>query len=100
MRSDRPTAMEQATAIGNMATISTLRRAPKSGKAWLPLVDVAKAFGAANYAAPTNLRPGESIQLNFTKNLNAEQGARWFRCREKKQKRQRGGRIVSIGEHP
>jgi len=44
------------------------------GKAWLPLADIAKAFGgnlSPNAAAGGTLKPGEAIQLNFTSNPNA-----------------------------
>jgi hypothetical protein len=47
-----------------------------NGETYVPLADVIAAFnggggGAANVATFTNLKPGEAIRLNFTKNQNS-----------------------------
>ncbi len=39
-----------------------------NGKAFVPLADVAKAFGAANWTGPVTLKAGEAINLNFAVN--------------------------------
>lgn len=39
----------------------------QGGKTWLPLADVAKAFGGT-FTAPGNLKPGDTISLNFAVN--------------------------------
>jgi hypothetical protein len=39
----------------------------QNGKAYLPLVDVAKAFGNVSWRAPVTLKPNEAISLNYTK---------------------------------
>jgi len=41
-----------------------------NGKAWVPLADVARAFGATFTAPQGNLQPGLSLSLNFTSNAN------------------------------
>ena len=40
------------------------------GKVWVPLSDLAKAFGGT-FTITGNLKPGQSIQLNFAANPNA-----------------------------
>src|SRR6266540_3424156 len=40
------------------------------GKNWVPLADVAKAFGST-FTAPANLQPGQAISLNFGPNANS-----------------------------
>lgn len=40
------------------------------GKVWVPLPDLARAFGGT-FSITGNLKPGQSIQLNFAKNPNA-----------------------------
>jgi hypothetical protein len=42
----------------------------KGGKAFIPLADVVKAFGGVS-TIQGNLKPGESISLNFAPNANA-----------------------------
>jgi len=37
------------------------------GKAWIPLADVARAFGGTFTAPAGNLQPGQSMSLNFTR---------------------------------
>ncbi len=39
-----------------------------NGKAYVPLADVVKAFGGGVFNAAGNLKPGESLSLNFTFN--------------------------------
>ncbi len=41
-----------------------------NGKAYVPLVDVVRAFGVANWVAPMNLPAGQPISLNFAVNGN------------------------------
>ena len=41
-----------------------------NGKAYVPLADVARAFGVANWVAPMNLQAGQPITLNFAVNGN------------------------------
>lgn len=43
----------------------------EGGKAFLPLADVARAFGGTFNVNGGTLKPGETISLNFTKNANA-----------------------------
>ena len=38
------------------------------GKAYLPLADVARAFGVAGWQGPITMSAGQAISLNFTKN--------------------------------
>ena len=45
------------------------------GKAYVPLADIARAFGGTFTAPPGNLQPGQSLSLNFTNNANALLGA-------------------------
>ncbi len=47
----------------------------KDGKAFIPLADVAKAFGNASWTAPAQLAPGQSISLNFAVNGDGVLGA-------------------------
>lgn len=55
--------------VGRQGEISS-RVFMDGGKAWVPLADVAKAFGAQNWTAPATLKPGEPIMLNFPVNPN------------------------------
>jgi len=48
----------------------------KNGKAYLPLADVAKAFGNTSWQGPITLKPGDPINLNFTTSANGILGVR------------------------
>ena len=49
----------------------TLKLLLLNGKPYVALTEVAKLFGGAYSGPTTNVRPGQSIQLNFTANPNA-----------------------------
>jgi len=46
-----------------------------NGKAFIPLADVARAFGATSWRGPVTLNQGESINLNFVVNGDGILGA-------------------------
>lgn len=42
-----------------------------NGKAYIPLSEIARAFGGVFTAFPRNLKPGETIRMNFAPNPSA-----------------------------